>query len=139
MNPFIDTTRIPVTEGSDTFYIKWKMDFETKCRVRDTLTKMSIGASASGEIMFSVGAQELALAIHNIVAWSGPMFDGIVCTPENIKRLDPDYPAFVKALEEITRRNTPQESPDPNSTTTGATSSTESAAVPVVTTKSMSS
>lgn len=127
MDPFIDTTRIPIVDGEDTFFIKWKMDFGTKCLVEDTLTKMSIGTDTAGEIMFSVGAQKLALAMYNIVGWKGPKFDSVPCTPENIKRLDPDYPVFVKAQDEISRRNTRQETTDPNgSTTNGAQSSTES-------------
>lgn len=133
MDPFIDTTRIPVTDGDDTFYIKWKMDFGTKCLVEDTLTRMSFTEGTSGEIMFSVGAQKLALAMHNIVAWRGPKFDTVPCTAENIKRLDPDYPVFVKAQEEISRRNTRQETIAPNaSTTTGAPSTTVNGQQPVV-------
>lgn len=131
MDPFVDTTRIPVTDGEDTFLIKWKMDFGTKCLVEDTLTKMSIGTDKAGDLIFSVGAQRLALAMHNIVGWKGPKFDNVPCTPENIKRLDPDYPVFVKAQAEISRRNTRQEPTDPNSTTTGTQSSTENEVRPV--------
>lgn len=133
MDPFVDTSRIPVREGSDTFWIKPRMDFGTRCRVEDTLTQMALRNGQVDNIQFTLGAQKLALAIHNIVAWEGPKFAAIACTQENIQRLDPDYPVFKKAQEEITRRNLPRETVDPNgSTTNGSQPSTASANEPAV-------
>jgi len=48
----------------------------------------------------------IAMLVLNILGWSGPDFDNVPCTPENIRRLDPDQPVVEKAIEEITRRNT---------------------------------
>lgn len=121
MGAFVDTTRIPIREGADTFWIKPRMDFGTKCLVEDTLTRMAITDGQTGELQFSFGARKLALAIHNIVAWEGPDFTDVVCTPENIKKLDSNYPVFVKAREEINRlnRETPGDTLGPKDTTTG--------------------
>lgn len=121
MSAFVDTSRVAVTEGTSTIYVKRKMDFGTKCRVEDTLTQMAIKNGAVDNIRYTIGAQKLALAIHNIVGWEGPEFGGLACTEENIQRLDPEFPPLLRAQEKINELNTPREpTPDPNdSTTTG--------------------
>lgn len=137
MDAFVDTSKVEVTDGDNKLYIKRRMDFGTKCRVEDTLTQMALKNGEMDNIRFTLGAQKLALAIHNIVAWSGPDFVGVPCTQENIERLDPDYPLLVKAQERITALNLPRGDTDPNgSTTTGARSTTASADPPAVDTMS---
>lgn len=131
MGAFVDTSRIAVTEGDNTIWIKRRMDFGTKCRVEDTLTQMALQNGEAGSIRFTIGAQKLALAIHNIIGWDGPDFKRepkdtkvIDCTPENIERLDPEYPLLIKVQEKIAELNRVREdAPDPNgSTTTGSPS-----------------
>lgn len=134
MSAFVDTSKIEVSDGTNTFYIKRRMDFGTRCRVEDTMTQMAMKNGAVDSIQLTIGAQKLALAIHNIIGWKGPDFAGVACTPENIERLDPDYPLLVQAQERITHLNLPHaETLDPNSsTTTGVRSTTESADLPAV-------
>lgn len=134
MSAFVDTSKIEITDGTNTFYIKRRMDFGTRCRVEDTMTQMAMKNGAVESIQLTIGAQKLALAIHNIVGWKGPDFAGVACTPENIERLDPDYPLLLQAQERITALNVPhRDAVDPNSsTTTGGLSMTASEDQPVV-------
>jgi hypothetical protein len=117
---FVDTSQLAVTEGENTIYIRRRMDFGTQCRVRDTLTKMALKNGQPGDLSFTVGAQDLALAVHNIVGWDGPDFvdpitkKPVACSPESIERLDPKYPLLVKTQQRITELNTDTEASDPN-------------------------
>ncbi len=122
MSAFVDTSKLAITDGDNTIFVKRRMDFGTKCLVEDTLTRMALKDGAVDEIQLTLGAQKLALALHNIVGWEGPDFAGTPCTHENIRRLDDAYPLFVKAQNEITRLNTrrPEDTPDPKATTVGA-------------------
>jgi len=110
---FVDTSRVAVTEGEDTIYVKARMDFETQSRVRDALARF--GTSSNGEeIMVTLGAQNLALMVHNIVAWEGPGFTDaagrpVPCTRENVGRLDPDEPIIDKVLAKINELNAPRD------------------------------
>lgn len=120
MSAFIDTSKVAITEGENTIYVKRRMDFGTKCRVEDYLTKIAVMDGKTREVQFTLGAQRLALAVHNIVGWDGPDFvdpvtkKPIACSPESIERLDPTYPLLIKAQERITELNTDKEAPDPN-------------------------
>lgn len=121
MGAFLDTSKVAVRDGSNTIWIKRRMDFGTKCRVEDMLTRMAISGTGNrtGEIQFTLGAQRLALAVHNIVAWEGPEFNGVPCDQEHIEKLDPEYPVFKAALDKITELNQPREDPpDPLQRTT---------------------
>lgn len=138
MGAYVDTTRVPVREGPDTIYIRPVMDFGTLCDVEDMLTRMAIKDGKTGELLFTTGAQKLAMAIYNIVAWEGPAFEGRPCTPDNIRKLKPTLPIFVKAREEITRLNSTEDAADPNSTPTGEKSSQDSETPPVESTTSLS-
>jgi hypothetical protein len=111
MGAFLDTSKVAVRDGSNTIWVKRRMDFGTKCRVEDMLTRMAISTNGnrSGEIQFTLGAQRLALAVHNIVAWEGPEFNGVPCDQSSIERLDPDFPVFRMALDKITDLNQPRE------------------------------
>lgn len=113
MGAFVDTSKVAVSDDANTIYIKRRMDFGTKCRVEDTLTQMALKNGEVGSIHFTLGAQKLALAIHNIIGWIGPDFAGTPCTPENIERLDPDYPLLLKVQARITELNTSKEDLSP--------------------------
>lgn len=123
MSAFVDTSKLEVWDETRTnkIDIKRRMDFGTKCRVEDTLTQMALKNGEVDNIRFTLGAQKLALAIHNIVGWDGPDFvdsttkKPIACTPESIERLNPSYPLLMKAQEKIRELNTDEETPDPNS------------------------
>lgn len=94
-------------------YIRSKMDVGTKNKVQDHALKMTTGKTDDAEI--HIGAYQTALLTHNVLAWEGPDFHGVPCTPQQMQMLDPDEPLVVKVLEEIGRRNRPQESPNPKS------------------------
>lgn len=130
MSAFLDTSKLEVRDGDNVIWIKRRMDFGTKCRVEDTLTQMALVNGRTGDIRFTVGAQRLALAVHNIVGWSGPDFvdpitqKPIACSPEAIERLDPTYPLLIRAQQRITELNATQEQDDPNASSAGSASST---------------
>lgn len=115
-------------EKGNTVWIRAKMDVATKGVVQDEIAAVGTGDADSVEI--HTGSYNTALLVHNILDWEGPAFvdEGgrpVRCTPQHIKRLDPDEPLVDKVLEEIQRRNLRPESPDPNSPTTdGSTSAT---------------
>lgn len=135
MSAFVDTTRLAVTEGDNTIYIKPRMDFGTKSRVQDALARISSGSSTAGDttILVTIGAQNLALMVHNIVAWDGPAFTDqqtgklAACTPANIERLDPDLPLVEAVLARISEVNLPRGS-SPNGTASTASGTPEPAA-----------
>ena len=64
-----------------------------------------------------VGAHVGALLLHNILAWRGPDFDDLPCTPENIRALPSAQsdPFIAKVADEIVQRNKPREGPSPKS------------------------
>lgn len=129
---FIDPTeRVPVyefdpnevisDEPPNIIFIRPKMDYATQKRVGTAGYKVGLKGK---EDEFDVADNLIALMTFNIVGWSGPLFDGVPCTKENIQRLDPDQPVVEKALEEISRRNS-KASPNPKSpATNGSTSET---------------
>jgi hypothetical protein len=120
MSAFIDTSKIEVRDGENVIWVKRAMDYGTQCRVQDTLTQMALKNGQPGNIHITIGAQNLALAVHNIVGWSGPDFvdpitsQPVACTPENIEKLHPKLPVFVLAQKRINELNTNIEAPDPN-------------------------
>jgi hypothetical protein len=83
----------------------------------------------SQEMEIDVGTYQLALLVHNIVAWQGPAFADVPCIRENIELLDQDKPLVAKVLEEISDRNSPNdeepagELDDPNVIEVAATAS----------------
>jgi len=102
---FVDRKPVVIGEGPDTISIRPKMDFSTKNACMDALAAISQGDDGKANVAMHLGAYQLALLRHNIVAWSGPSFVGVACTPENIDKLDPDEPLVEQVLEEIGRRN----------------------------------
>lgn len=94
-------------------WIKARMDVETKGRVQSEL----ISVDKQGNAVVQVGANSMALLIHNIVRWEGPDLGAMACTPANIRTLDPNEPHIALVLEEIATRNKEREAPIPKSAT----------------------
>jgi len=124
---FIDPNdRVAVTDGENTIWIKAKMDEATRAAVHDEIgARGLIGENVDMEDaqVQGLGSYRLALLIHNVVGWSGPLFEEvdkkgrkkpIPCNRFWIRRLDPDNPLTIKARERISELNTTAESPDPN-------------------------
>jgi hypothetical protein len=117
---FVTEERVPVADDAgNVIYIRGKMNFKTKAMVKDALMAMDTGGTSAHVL---IGASQLALLQHNVLAWEGPAFAGMACTAENIGRLDPDEPLVEKVLTEIEARNAKPVSGDPK----GVSSSTES-------------
>lgn len=111
---FVDTTRVPVRLDEaaeagaevDTIYIKPKMNYADRAAMQDQIIKVkAIRNDGTADQDTLVGTANLALLQINIVAWSGPSFAGVACTPENIAKLDPDGPLVEKVLAELQKRN----------------------------------
>jgi len=92
-------------------WIKARMDVETTAKVQDAT--LAMGKNNQAEIR--IGENGLALLIHNIVKWEGPGFDDMPCTPERIKRLNPNEPLIAAVIQEIAIRNRTTPSPNPPS------------------------
>lgn len=131
-----DPAQVISTTPPSVIYIRARMDVETSGKVSSELVKLGDDRAIESHL----GANQTALLVHNIVRWEGPLFletdadnqpllDGqgrtipIRCTPENIRKLDPNDPFIADVLEEIARRNRKRESPKgASATTNGATS-----------------
>jgi len=71
MPKFIDLERVSVSDDAgNTVYLRRKMDMGALARVQAGTTPL------------------LDLYVANILAWEGPDFKGIACTPENMARMD---------------------------------------------------
>lgn len=125
MPRFIQTDRVPVADGAgNTVWVRRKMDMGTRLRTAE--------ASNKGEMM-------VAYYVHNIMAWDGPDFKGIKCTPENIEKIDLDDPFWVEVGDKIAELNPPSKETDPDplsSTMDGDPSSQENEPPPEVDTTS---
>jgi len=106
-----DTNEVISDQPPNVIFIRPKMDFATQKKVGAAGFKLG-GAGKPNEL--DLAENLIAMLVLNIVGWSGPLFDAVPCTPENIRRLDPDQPVVEKALEEIARRNS-RVPPDPKS------------------------
>jgi hypothetical protein len=100
--------------------IRARMTVEIAGRVSSEL--MQLGADNKPEL--HVGAHAGALLLHNIVAWRGPDFDGLPCTPANIRSLPSaeSDPFIEKVVNVIGSRNQKRESPNGRSPATINTS-----------------
>ena len=77
-----------VTVGENTISIRPKMDLGTKNRCMDALT--AIGReNGETEMAVHLGAYQVALMQENIVAWRGPAFVGMACTPAQYRQTGP--------------------------------------------------
>jgi hypothetical protein len=108
-----DPSEVISDQPPNVIFIRPKMDFATQKRVG--AAGFSLGAAGKPNEL-DLAENLIAMLVYNIVGWAGPLFDGVPCTPENIRRLDPDQPVVEKAIEEITRRNT-KAAPSPKSPT----------------------
>lgn len=94
-----------ITPETDVIFIRPKMDFGTINRVRDAILKID------GTGVFRPGAHQIALAVHNFLAWQGPGFAGMPLTQVNIEALDEDDELRKAALAAIARRNPSKRKP----------------------------
>ena len=122
--PEFDADAVMSDQAPNIIYIKSKMDLATDAKVKSELMKVG---SDGKTFEAHLGENQLALLIHNIVRWEGPDLSGIPCTPENIRRLNPNEPHLALVLEEIGRRNARTPSPSPKSA--GASTSASAGAV----------
>jgi hypothetical protein len=113
-----ETVAVFLPEDPDNIiFIRTKMDVGTRARVQDAAAKVTMKAGVqTTDMSVLIGAYNLASLTENIVAWQGPAFDGVPCTPEHIAMLDPDEPLIDRVLTEIGTRNA-KASNDPKATT----------------------
>lgn len=126
---FVNDAPVPIPEWDDddgvisdrapnVIYIRARMDVATKGRV--TSEMFTLGKDSQLEAR--LGENTTALLVHNIVRWSGPDFDGVPCTPENIRKLDPTEPHLDKVLDAIAERNKSPKAPKASATPATSTS-----------------
>jgi hypothetical protein len=109
-----------LTPETDVMFIRPKMTFGVQQRVIGSAMKLSglaggrrkTARAAAPEMQYDVGAYQVALMTHNVLAWQGPSFAGVACTAQNIARLDPAEPLVKRTLQEIVERNTTDEGED---------------------------
>lgn len=114
---FIKADRIAVfleDDPDNKIYVRARMNYGVKARVENEMAQIAAN-DKTANVRFTVGSYQLALLRLNILAWEGPAFTGMPCTPENIDLFDPDHPLIVKVLERIGEQNRKKESPDPKS------------------------
>lgn len=102
MPKFIATDRVAISDDAgNTVWVRRRMDLGAVSRVQ--------GAKQ--------GEQLIALYVANILAWQGPDFKGMDCTPENIEKLDPNDPFWEQVATRIAELNK-REDVDPLALTT---------------------
>lgn len=117
--PEFDTSTVISTTPPNVIYIRARMDYATRAKVSSEMFKLG----KDSELEAQLGANDMALLIHNIVKWTGPDFDGVLCTADNIRTMDPNEPHMAKVLEEIAKRNKRRESPNARSATSNISES----------------
>jgi len=104
---FIKTDRVAVSDDNgNTVYVRRRMDMGVRLRVQEA---------------FSKGEGLVALYVQNILAWEGPDFKDIKCTPENIEKIDADDSFWEKVGDKIAELNPSLKGdnhPDPLASTT---------------------
>jgi hypothetical protein len=112
----VDTSRIPVRDDTgNTVFVRSRMPFGIKTQVQQTEPALRL----------------LRIYQFNILGWSGPMFHGVECTPENIENLDTSRPDVSHMMQLVGQKieelnPQPQAPKEPGSTSeNGSTSSTE--------------
>lgn len=104
MPRFIQTDRVAVSDDAgNTVYIRRKMDLGAVSRIQ--------GARP--------GEQLVQLYVANILAWEGPDFRGLACTPEVIATIDPNDPFWEQVANRIAELNPQKAATVPLSSTTG--------------------
>lgn len=95
MPRFIATDRVAISDDAgNTVYVRRKMDLGAVSRVQ--------GAKP--------GEQLIALYVSNILAWTGPDFKGMPCSPESIEKLDPNDPFWETVATRIAELNKREDS-----------------------------
>lgn len=107
MPRFIQTDRVAISDDAgNTVYIRRKMDLGAVSKVQ---------GAAPGE-------QLVSLYVANILAWQGPDFRGIDCTPETIATIDPNDPFWERVATKIAELNVKEATSPLASMTTGGPS-----------------
>jgi len=94
-----------ITPAIDVIWIRNRMSVAVQQAVQSEATSMKGSGGRAMEVDIDVGLYQLALLRQNIVAWQGPSFNGVVCTPETIGELDASEPLVQRVLQEISDRN----------------------------------
>jgi len=95
-----------ITPAIDVIWIRNRMSVAVQQAVQSEATSMKGSGGRAMEVDIDVGLYQLALLRQNILAWQGPSFNGVVCTPETIGELDASEPLVQRVLQEISDRNT---------------------------------
>ena len=95
-----------ITPAMDVIWIRNRMSVAVQQGVQSEATSMKGSGGRAMEVDIDVGMYQLALLRQNILAWQGPSFNGVVCTPETIGELDASEPLVQRVLQEISDRNT---------------------------------
>lgn len=95
-----------ITPAIDIIWIRNRMSVAVQQAVQSEATSMKGSGGRAMEVDIDVGLYQLALLRQNILAWQGPSFNGVVCTPETIGELDASEPLVQRVLQEISDRNT---------------------------------
>lgn len=94
-----------ITPAMDVIWIRNRMSVAVQQAVQSEATSMKGAGGRAMEVDIDVGMYQLALLRQNILAWQGPSFAGVVCTPETIGELDASEPLVQRVLQEISDRN----------------------------------
>ena len=94
-----------ITPAIDVIWIRNRMSVAVQQAVQSEATTMKGAGGRAMEVDIDVGMYQLALLRQNILAWQGPSFSGVVCTPETIGELDASEPLVQRVLQEISDRN----------------------------------
>ena len=94
-----------ITPAIDIIWIRNRMSVAVQQAVQSEATSVKTSGGRSPDLEIDVGLYQLALLRQNILAWQGPSFNGVVCTPETIGELDASEPLVQRVLQEINDRN----------------------------------
>jgi hypothetical protein len=94
-----------ITPAIDVIWIRNRMSVAVQQGVQSEATSMKGSGGRAMEVDIDIGLYQLALLRQNILAWQGPSFNGVVCTPETIGELDASEPLVQRVLQEISDRN----------------------------------
>ena len=101
----IDGSDGAITPAIDVIWIRNRMSVAVQQAVQSEATSVKTSGGRSPDLEIDVGLYQLALLRQNILAWQGPSFNGVVCTPETIGELDASEPLVQRVLQEINDRN----------------------------------
>lgn len=90
-----DTTAVSLPDEPNEIRIKKRIDLRGQTLLEQTMIP---GGRAADESIIG------ALMVAYIAGWSGPDFDGLPCTPENVLALPFDDPLVEKVHNEIAER-----------------------------------